>query len=157
MVDRVSSNQEMDALSATIAALVNRAIEKRVGRYFTQEGTLNLRGNPVNGPLGTEGGGTGTSTGLRDHSHSGAAAQAQQLAEANTHLLLDTAATTRKHWTREDLQDMIATGFLLAGTGVTLVYDDVLNTLTINASAGGGTVYWDSAPVVFDGDGITYG
>ena len=39
--------------------------------------------------------------------------------------------------TEEQIQDMLST-FLVAGTNITLTYSDVGNTLTIDASGGGG-------------------
>lgn len=151
------SRIEHDRLNALIIDYINTSLDARLGNII-KNGELRLRGVPIaGGPLPTSAGGTGTSTGLRDHSHDGTTGQGQLLTEAHTHQSLDTIAATRKHWTREDLQDMIATGFLLAGTGVTLVYDDAANTLTINASAMSAAIYWDGSPITFDGDGLTYG
>lgn len=52
--------------------------------------------------------------------------------------------------TLEEVQDNLGTSFLVAGTNITLTYDDVANTLTINASTGTGT----SDPLLQNGNQV---
>lgn len=129
---------EQDALSILIIEAVQKALERRVGDVI-RGGQLRLRGVPISGgPLGTGGGGTGTTTGFKDHSHAGGD-NGQKLAEVNTHQSLDVLDATRIHWTKESLQDMLA-AMLVAGSGIDLTYNDVAGTLEVaqGASTTGG-------------------
>ena len=54
--------------------------------------------------------------------------------------------------TEEQIQDMLST-FLVAGTNITLTYSDVGNTLTIDASGGGGLSDGDKGDVIVSGGG----
>jgi hypothetical protein len=135
------SNPDVDNLMALLHKAMYKAVEDTFGKFVTSDGKLALRTAPVQGPLPKGGGGTGTTHGFADHGHSGGT-DGQQLDEANTHGALDVDPATMIHWTREQLQDMIAGGFLFAGDGISLDYDDETNVLTISGSAAA-TTRWE--------------
>lgn len=123
---------ETQAHADFLYALIQRAIAEALAGFVTSDGKLALRTGPIQGPLGTGGGGTGNNWGFKDHGHSGDD-DGQQLAEANTHQSLVTDPATAIHWSREMLQDMIA-GFLVDQHGDPFAYNDAGNLLTIETS-----------------------
>jgi len=145
----VGDDPIFDKLSRLLIEAMHASLDERLTRVMTDDGKLRLGKRTTTGTVPSERGG------WRDHAHDGA--DAQQLDEANTHQNLDLDAATRIHWTREAIQDMLATGFLLAGDGVTLTYDDVANTLTISATGTSEMLYWDGTPITWDGDGLHWG
>ena len=69
--------------------------------------------------------------------------------------LTHTHAPTDITGLQEQVQDWVG-ALLVAGTGVTLNYNDAANTLTINSSAGGGLTDGDKGDIVVSGSGGTW-
>lgn len=113
--------------------MIYRIVYEVVGNLITDDGKLALGTAAVQGQLRKGGGGTGNTWGFADHSHAGGN-QGQRLAEANTHQSLNVDPATAIHWSREMLQDMMAS-FLVDQDGNPFSYNDAGNLLTIASTS----------------------
>ncbi len=123
----ISANSpEYDRFAEELLDLLEERITRRYAGVMTDDGKIILGRHTTVGRLPEARGG------WRDHDHSGTPAQGQKLAEENTHEALDVNPATMKHWTREQMQDMVA-AFIVDANGDPFDYDDGSNLLTIHS------------------------